>query len=125
MHLLIDSTGLKLFGKGEWDGERHGRAGRSWRKLHIAVDAETGEIIASVLTGKEAGDAGQVPVLLNQIEGEIASVVADGARAIAFENFGCVSGLEDFYAALSMGSGERCGGRISVDLCGFEGSTDR
>jgi hypothetical protein len=44
---------------------------------------------------------------------------------IAFENFGCVSGLEDFYAALSMGSGERCGGRISVDLCGFEGSTDR
>jgi hypothetical protein len=79
LHLLIDSTGLKLFGKGEWDGERHGRAGRSWRKLHIAVDAETGEIIASVLTGKEAGDAGQVPVLLNQIEGEIASVVADGA----------------------------------------------
>src|SRR5215217_1460447 len=47
------------------------------------------------------------------------------ARGIAFENFGCVSGLEDFYAALSMGSGERCGGRISVDLCGFEGSTNR
>jgi len=79
LRLLIDSTGLKLFGKGEWDGEKHGRARRSWRKLHIAVDAETGEIVASVLTGKEAGDAGQVPVLLEQIEGELASVLADGA----------------------------------------------
>jgi DDE family transposase len=42
LHLLIDSTGLKLFGKGEWNGEKHGRARRSWRKLHVAVDAETG-----------------------------------------------------------------------------------
>ena len=45
----------------------------------MAVDAETGEIVASVLTSKEAGDAGQVPVLLEQVEGEIASVMADGA----------------------------------------------
>src|SRR5918911_3092990 len=58
LHLLIDSTGLKLFGKGEWDGEKHGRACRSWRKLHLAVDAETGEIVASVLTSNEAGNAG-------------------------------------------------------------------
>jgi Transposase DDE domain len=79
LHLLIDSTGLKLFGRGEWNDEKHGRARRSWRKLHLAVDAETGEIVASVLTGKEAGDAGQVPVLLEQVEGEIASVMADGA----------------------------------------------
>jgi hypothetical protein len=79
LHLLLDSTGLKLFGKGEWDSEKHGRARRSWRKLHLAVDAETGEIVASALTGKEAGDAGQVPVLLEQAQGEIASVMADGA----------------------------------------------
>src|SRR5215217_2032149 len=79
LHLLVDSTGLKLFGKGEWDGEKHGRARRSWRKLHLAVDAETGEIVASVLTSKEAGDAGQVPVLLEQVQGKIASVMADGA----------------------------------------------
>jgi hypothetical protein len=79
LHLLIDSTGLKLFGKGEWDSEKHGRARRSWRKLHLAVDAGTGEIVASVLTSKEVGDAGQVPVLLEQVEGEIASVMADGA----------------------------------------------
>jgi hypothetical protein len=79
LHLLLDSTGLKLFGKGEWNSDKHGRARRSWRKLHLAVDAETGEIVASVLTGKEAGDASQVPVLLEQVEGEIASVMADGA----------------------------------------------
>ena len=79
LHLLLDSTGLKLFEKGEWDGEKHGRARRSWRKLHIAVDAERGEIVASVLTSKEAGDAGQVLVLLEQAQGEIASVMADGA----------------------------------------------
>ena len=48
MHLVIDSTGLKLFGRGEWDAEKHGRARRSWRKLHIAVDATTGEIVARV-----------------------------------------------------------------------------
>src|SRR5918993_50603 len=79
LHLLLDSTGLKLFGRGEWESEKHGRARRSWRKLHLAVDAETGEIVARVLTSKEAGDAGQVPVLLEQVEGEIASVMADGA----------------------------------------------
>src|ERR671932_2129915 len=51
VHLLIDSTGLKLFGKGEWDGEKHGRARRSWRKLHLAVDAETGEIASVMADG--------------------------------------------------------------------------
>jgi len=79
MHLVIDSTGLKLFGRGEWDQEKHGRARRSWRKLHIAVDAGTGEIVACALTDNGADDAGEVPALLQNIEGEIASVTADGA----------------------------------------------
>jgi hypothetical protein len=79
MHLVVDSTGLKLFGRGEWDAEKHGRARRSWRKLHLAVDADTGEIVASVLTDNGADDAGEVPALLEQIEGEIATVTADGA----------------------------------------------
>jgi len=79
MHLVIDSTGLKLFGRGEWDEEKHGRARRSWRKLHLAVDANTGEIVACVLTDNGADDAGEVPALLGQVEGEIASVTADGA----------------------------------------------
>src|SRR5215218_2518133 len=79
MHLVIDSTGLKLFGQGEWDQEKHGRARRSWRKLHLAVDAGTGEIVACVLTDSATDDAGRVPALLETIEGEIASVAADGA----------------------------------------------
>src|SRR3954454_11575361 len=81
LHLVVDSTGLTLFGRGEWQEERHGRAPRSWRKLHIALDAETGEIVAHAVTDKDADDAGQLPVLLEQVEGEIASVTADGAYA--------------------------------------------
>ena len=79
LHLLLDSTGMKLFGQGEWQEEKHGRARRSWRKLHLAFDADTGEIVASLLTGNDVDDAGRVPDLLGQIEGEIASVMADGA----------------------------------------------
>src|SRR5919112_1654660 len=79
MLLVIDGTGLKLFGQGEWDEEKHGRARRSWRRLHLAVDAGTGEIVACVLTDNAADDAGGVPALLEAVEGEIASVLADGA----------------------------------------------
>jgi hypothetical protein len=79
LHLVIDSTGLKLFGQGEWDEEKHGRTRRSWRKLHLAVDAGTSEIVACVLTDNAADGAGQVPALLEAVEGEIASVLADGA----------------------------------------------
>src|SRR6202040_1181322 len=50
---------------------------RSWRKLHLAIDAGTGEIVANVLTDNGADDAGEVPGLLEQVEGEIASFVAD------------------------------------------------
>ena len=58
MHLLVDSTGLKLCGAGEWLIERHGtHARRSWRKLHIGLDAETGEIVASALTDRDVDDA--------------------------------------------------------------------
>jgi hypothetical protein len=64
---------------GQRESENHSRARRSWRKLHLAVDAETGEIVASVLTGREAADPDQVPVLLERVQGEIASVMADGA----------------------------------------------
>jgi hypothetical protein len=79
LHLVVGSTGLKLFGRGEWDEERHGRTRRSWRRLHLAVDADTGEIVACVLTDNAADDAGQVPALLEPLKGEIASVAADGA----------------------------------------------
>ena len=80
IHLLIDSTGLKVFGAGEWLQEKHGaRARRTWKKLHLGVDADTGMIMASTLTGNDIGDPSQVAPLLDQIEATIASVTADGA----------------------------------------------
>ena len=80
VHVVIDATGLKVYGTGEWLVEKHGERGtRTWRKLHLAVDPSTGEILASELTGNENGDASQVSPLLGQIAGPIASVTADGA----------------------------------------------
>ena len=80
MHLLVDSTGLKLCGKGEWLFEKHGTATRrSWRTLHLGVDAGTGRIVASTLTTKDVDDASQVSPLLNQVQGPLASFTADGA----------------------------------------------
>ena len=57
LHLVLDSSGLDLFGHGEWDAAKHGRKKRQWRKLHLAVDATTGEIAAHVLTKGTANDA--------------------------------------------------------------------
>ena len=80
LHLLVDSTGLKLCGPGEWLTEKHGtQRRRSWRKLHLATDADTGRIVASVLTGHDADDGGQVGPLLERVDGPVASLTADGA----------------------------------------------
>ena len=80
VHLLVDSTGLKLCGPGEWLTEKHGtRRRRSWRKLHLATDADTGRIVASVLTGHDADDGGQVGPLLEGVDGPVVSFTADGA----------------------------------------------
>ena len=80
VHVVIDATGLKVYGAGEWLVETHGGRGRrTWRKLHLAVDPGTGEILASELTTAGEGDAALVGPLLDQIPGPIASVTADGA----------------------------------------------
>ncbi len=80
VHLLVDSTGLKLCGAGEWLEEKHGtKRRRSWRKLHLATDADTGHIVASTLTDKDADDGSQVGPLLDQVDGPVASFTADGA----------------------------------------------
>ena len=80
MHLLVGSTGLKLGGPGEWLVEKHGtKKRRSWRKLHLGVDADTGQIAAVKLTGNETDDGSQVGPLPNQVEGEVASFIGDGA----------------------------------------------
>ena len=80
MHVVLDSTGLKVYGAGEWQREKHGERGRrTWRKLHLAVDPDRGEILASELTSNQVGDLSMVGPLLDQIPGPIASVLADGA----------------------------------------------
>ena len=80
MHLLVDSTGLKLYGPDEWLVEKHGtRTRRSWRKLHIGVDADTGQIMATELTTNDIDDGSRVGPLLDQVAGPIASFTGDGA----------------------------------------------
>jgi hypothetical protein len=80
VHLLVDSTGLKLCGAGEWLHERHGtRTRRSWRKLHIGLDADTGRIMAATLTNPDVDDAAQVEPLLDQVPESVASFTGDGA----------------------------------------------
>ena len=77
VHVVIDATGLKVHGAGEWLAEAHGGRDRgTWRKLHLAVDPGSGEILAYELTSNEEGDASQVGPLLEQIPGPIASVIA-------------------------------------------------
>jgi Transposase DDE domain len=80
VHLLVDGTGLRLCGPGEWLEEKHGtRRRRAWRVLHLATDADTGRIVASAPTDREADDGSQVGPLLDQVDGPVASFTGDGA----------------------------------------------
>jgi IS5 family transposase len=82
LHLLVDSTGIKVRGEGEWHTRKHGGARRrEWRKVHLGIDEATMEVRAVEIAGSGVGDATMLPGLLSQIpEGEpIASVTADGA----------------------------------------------
>lgn len=78
--IVVDSTGLKVFGEGEWKARKHGVSKRrTWRKLHLAVNVETQEIEAEVLTDNSGHDADQVDGLLDQIESPVRSFGGDGA----------------------------------------------
>lgn len=80
LHILIDSTGLQVYGAGQWLEAKHGaKSRRKWRKLHLAVDAASGMIVARTLTDQDTDDPSQVRPLLVQIGGPIGRVMADGA----------------------------------------------
>src|SRR4051794_10648372 len=80
LHLLVDGTGPRLGGPGEWLAERHGtRTRRAWRRSHLGVDADTGRIEAVELTTSDADDGSRVGALLDQVEGAVASFTGDGA----------------------------------------------
>ncbi|MDN0083623.1 IS5 family transposase [Crenobacter sp. SG2305] len=98
LHLLIDSTGIQFLGEGEWKRKKHGAEyRRQWRKVHLAIDAETLEIRAIEVTGNGVGDAPVLPDLLAQIPADerIDSVSADGA----YDTKGC-------HAAIAARQGE-------------------
>jgi hypothetical protein len=83
VHLVIDSSGLKVYGEGEWKVRQHGVGKRrTWRKIHLAVDEKTGQILAQRLTDKDTDDASQLPELVEAVKQEgvaVNKVGADGA----------------------------------------------
>lgn len=81
-HLVVDSTGLKVYGEGEWKVRKHGVGKRrTWRKLHVMVDAQTQEVVAAELTANFVGDPEVLPDLLGQVDDQdkITAVAGDGA----------------------------------------------
>src|SRR5882762_10278513 len=80
LHLVIDSSGFKVYGEGEWKVRQHGWSKRrTWRKLHLGVDEATGEIVAAVASEAGVVDDEVLPELVAQVEGEIRQVSADRA----------------------------------------------
>ncbi|HCE2380015.1 IS5 family transposase [Vibrio parahaemolyticus] len=80
-HLAIDATGLKVYGEGEWKVKKHGTDGkhRVWRKLHLAVDTSTHEVVAAELSLSNVTDAEVLPNLLKQTRRRIIEISGDGA----------------------------------------------
>jgi transposase len=80
LHIVFDSTGLKVYGEGEWRMHKHGPSyRRGWKKIHIAMCVETQQIVAASISEKELGDSQALPGLLDAISGDIAEVIGDGA----------------------------------------------
>lgn len=80
MHIVVDSTGLKVFGEGEWKVRKHGKEKRrTWLKLHLAIDESTNDVEAAMLTADDVHDSETLPNMLNQIEGDVGQVTGDGA----------------------------------------------
>jgi hypothetical protein len=79
LHVLIDITGLQVYGAGQWLEAKHGAKSRpTWRKRHLAVDAASGRIVAQTLTDQDVDDPSQVGSLLDPIDDPIVQVTADG-----------------------------------------------
>lgn len=79
-YIVIDSTGAKVYGEGEWKVRQHGWSKhRTWRKIHLAVDESTGVIESCAMTTNSVDDAAMVGTLLDQVEGQVKKVAADGA----------------------------------------------
>ena len=94
LHVLIDSSGFKIYGEGEWKTRKHGVSKRrTWRKLHIAICAESQNIVGAMLTTNNVGDSEVFGNLLDRINGPIASVSGDGA----YDTVGCYNCFRNDY----------------------------
>lgn len=79
LHVVVDSTGVKVFGEGEWKVRQHGYTyRRTWRKIHLGVDEASGEIVAAVVTTNNYSDSQVLPDLLTQVEEAIKQMSGDG-----------------------------------------------
>jgi len=79
-HLVIDSTGLKVYGEGEWKVRTHGASKRrTWRKLHLCLDAATGEVIVAAASENSVSDCAMFPEMVRLVEGEIEQISCDGS----------------------------------------------
>jgi hypothetical protein len=80
LDIVMDSSGLKIYGEGEWKVRSHGKSKRrTWRKLHVGVDPHSGEIQAAALTSNSVGDDQMVEPLLEQINQPIDRFAGDGS----------------------------------------------
>lgn len=80
MHVLVDSTGLKVYGQGEWMVKKHGASKhRTWLKLHLSIDAATQEILTNLLTSNSIDDASAAKEMLKEAHNCLASLTGDGA----------------------------------------------
>ena len=79
--LIVDSTGLKVHSEVGWNGHKHGAKGarKTWRKLHLALDPDSGDILASELTTEHVGDETALPSLLERVDAPVGRFLADGA----------------------------------------------
>ncbi len=91
-HVVVDSTGVKVYEEGEWQVRQHGSAQRrTWRKLHLGVDEATGEILTAMASTNNVSDGAALPELLQNIVDEIEQVSADGA----YDQRSCYDAIAD------------------------------
>jgi hypothetical protein len=119
--MAVDASGLKVSGEGEWKVRMHGAGKRrTWRKLHIGVDAETGQIVAGVLTTADVHDSEVLTDLLERTEGHVETVGGDGAYDTrdnyeAISNRGAKALIPPRRGARIWRHGNRCGPPLPRD----------
>lgn len=99
LHLLVDSTGLKIYGEGEWKVRTHGKTKRrTWRKLHLMIDEASGQVVVADLTENSTGDQEHLPELLNKLPKDVRvrRVTGDGI----YDTWGCYDAAATQGAAL-------------------------